>query len=160
MQERVLIALHTHILWCCMTQALFSRLVVAVDPSENANRAFEYALRLAKLYGASVTLVYAIEAPQTLESYVSNTEIRRLFHEEGRNLLDGLAKRAEESGVKSDTVLREGHPAQVILDAAKATSADMIVMGSRGLGGIKELLLGSVSRAVISHASVPVLIVK
>ncbi len=143
-----------------MAPALFSRLVVAVDPSENANRAFEHALSLAKLYGASVALVYAVEAPQTLESYVSNTEMRRLFYEEGRNLLDGFAKRAEGSGVKADTVLREGHPAQVILDAAKAAGADMIVMGSRGLGGIKGLLLGSVSHAVVSHAPVPVLIVK
>ncbi|WP_420835317.1 universal stress protein [Candidatus Nitrososphaera evergladensis] len=56
--------------------------------------------------------------------------------------------------------MKEGNPVKVILASAKETRSDLIVMGSSGTGGIKELLLGRVSHAVSNHASCPVLIVK
>jgi nucleotide-binding universal stress UspA family protein len=59
-----------------------------------------------------------------------------------------------------DYIIKEGNPSKVILASAKEIGADLIVMGSSGTGGFKELLLGNVSHAVSNHAACPVLIVK
>jgi len=82
--------------------------------------------------------------------------------DEARKFLDSLAERAQkEHGIKAELIWRAGHPAKVIIDIAEKTvGADLIVIGSRGLGGFKELLLGSVSHAVVNHARDPVLIVR
>ena len=63
-------------------------------------------------------------------------------------------------GITVETILEEGDPPKVILDTAKKFSANIIVIGSRGLSQIKELLLGSVSHSVTKHADIPVLVVK
>ena len=70
------------------------------------------------------------------------------------------AEIAKARGVKAETMLVRGHPARAILDAAKAKGTDLIVVGSRGLGGVKGLLLGSVSNAVVQNSKVPVMVVK
>ena len=57
-------------------------------------------------------------------------------------------------------MLIKGNPAEAILNAATSVTTDLIIIGSRGRGGIKELMLGSVSSAVVQHAKVPVLVVK
>jgi nucleotide-binding universal stress UspA family protein len=62
--------------------------------------------------------------------------------------------------LKVTTRLSEGHPADKIIELAEAEHCDLIVMGSRGLGGLKEMFLGSVSDKVADHASCPVLIVR
>jgi nucleotide-binding universal stress UspA family protein len=84
--------------------------------------------------------------------------------EEGRELLDRLKSRAQmQFAVKAgaiEFILREGNPSKVIVAVAKDTGSDLIVMRSSGTGGVKELLLGSVSHAVSHNAKCPVLIVK
>ena len=57
-------------------------------------------------------------------------------------------------------MLAKGHPAKIILYTAKAEKVDLVVVGSRGLGGMKGVLLGSVSSAVVQNAKVPVLVSK
>ena len=59
-----------------------------------------------------------------------------------------------------ERIIKKGHPSKVILDLSKSIGVDLIVVGSRGIGGVKEFLLGSVSHTIARHASVPVLIVK
>ena len=72
-----------------------------------------------------------------------------------------LRSAKEESNIKPELIWRVGHPAKVIIDLAeKPVGADLILMGSKGLGGFKEILLRSVSHAVVNHARVPVLIVR
>ncbi len=58
----------------------------------------------------------------------------------------------EEKSLKARAILKEGHPAHTIVTTAAEEGADMIVIGSRGLGGLKKVLLGSVSSAVIQEA--------
>lgn len=65
-----------------------------------------------------------------------------------------------DAGVKYRTELREGSPAGVLIDIAEEIGADMIVVGARGRGGFKEMLLGSVSSHVSHHAKIPVVIVR
>ena len=66
----------------------------------------------------------------------------------------------EKSDVRAIETVREGDPATAIVNAANRTDANLVVIGSRGLSGLKEKLLGSVSREVAEHTSCPVLIVK
>ena len=79
----------------------------------------------------------------------------------GRQVLERAADAARKAGVKRvDTTLDGGDPATAILDRAKKEKADMIVLGSRGFGDLKGLLLGSVSHKVASHANVTCVTVK
>src|SRR5262249_50314972 len=73
-------------------------------------------------------------------------------------LRDSVAKAgASEAGIEIRSIVREGNPVDVLLDESK--NADLLVVGTRGLGGFKELLLGSVSQQCAPHASCPVVIV-
>ncbi len=86
----------------------------------------------------------------------------KAFEEAARRLLaDAVSKPAGEAAdVSIEQVLREDHvPATALVAEAEAVDADLLVVGSRGLGGLRELLLGSVSHACCQHARCPVLVV-
>lgn len=142
----------------------FTKILVAVDRSECSKRAFEYALKLAKVQESKVITLHVVEplasAPET-HAAIHALEIAA--EGEAKKFLEGLVEGAQkEHGIKPELMWRVGHPAKVITEVSeeRAVGADLVVMGSRGLGGFKELLLGSVSHAVINHAKVPVLIVR
>jgi nucleotide-binding universal stress UspA family protein len=142
----------------------FSKILVPVDQSENSSRALEYALKLAKSTASKVVLLSVIQDIPSYsgESYVSIQELEKSFQESTKKYVDDLLKKAEmKYDIKAQGIVRQGgHPARIILDVAKSEGADLIIMGSRGMGSFKKMLLGSVSHAVISHATVPVLTVR
>jgi len=78
----------------------------------------------------------------------------------GAAVAEAAALRLRQSGVSADAVIRRGEPAAGILEAARDVGADLIVVGSRGLSGLKRLALGSVSRNVVAAAPVSVLVVR
>lgn len=144
----------------------FSKILVGIDQSEGSNRILEYAVRLSKLSGAKVYLVYVIEIPAAAGSFVGVSDLEKYLQEEAHKLLDrlvtGVAKKFNlgENIENVERIIKKGHPSKTILDLSKSIGVDLIVIGSRGLGSVKEFLLGSVSHAVSRHASIPVLIVK
>ena len=69
-------------------------------------------------------------------------------------------KNFEEKGIKATTLLKEGHPAETIAQVADEGDFDMVVIGSRGLGGLKKAFLGSISNAVVQQVDTKVLVVK
>ncbi len=71
-----------------------------------------------------------------------------------------VKSRLESEGLNAAVELLQGSPAEVILKYAKQHDVDVIVIGSRGLGGIREFVLGSVSHNVVQSARIPVLVVK
>lgn len=71
-----------------------------------------------------------------------------------------VKSRLEAEGLNATVELLQGSPAEIILNYAKEQDADVIVIGSRGLGGIREFVLGSVSHNVVQSARIPVLVVK
>lgn len=73
---------------------------------------------------------------------------------------DEVKSRLEAEGLNATVELLQGSPAEVILAYAKEHTVDVIVIGSRGLGGIREFVLGSVSHNVVQSARIPVLVVK
>jgi len=141
---------------------LLSQILVAVDSSEYAMKAFEYAIQLARIVNAKVFVVHVVQNPATAaDTLASVSELKTSFKNQGRELLASISSIAESKfGIRVETILEEGDPPKVILDTAKKFNANMIVIGSRGLSQIKELLLGSVSHSVAKHAEIPVLVVK
>ncbi|HQV58049.1 MAG TPA: universal stress protein [Ilumatobacteraceae bacterium] len=136
-----------------------SRIVVGIDGSETARRALRWALQEAAAWGASVDVVHAWELiqaqPQFGEFGVAAIE------EAASDLLSSEVRAALEQGAPRPTELRQlvgsDDAASAILSAAEG--ADLIVVGSRGRGGFKGLLLGSVSYRVLHDSPVPVVII-
>ena len=144
----------------------FSKILVGIDQSESSDLTFEYAIRLSKLSGAKIYLVYVIEIPKAARSFVGISDLEKYHEEEAQRFLDEIVMRVPKKFNLGDNIddmeriIKKGHPSKVILDLSESIGVDLIIVGSRGLGGVKEFMLGSVSHSVARHASVPVLIVK
>ncbi len=146
---------------------MFDRIMVALDGSDHADHALEAALAMAKRCEASVLLFHAL-APHPLPGDLSRLAdtaaremYRRLGAEAAEKILDSAEQRARAAGVASvDRIAAEGNPAPAIVETAKRERIDVIVVGTRGLTGLKELALGSVARNVTAMAGCPVLVVK
>ena len=133
------------------------RIVVGVDGSAPSAQALRWAVALARLTGQEVRAVSAWIPPT---AYGWGPIIDDADWEENARVV--LAEAVKETLDEADSALVgqeavHGHPAQVLLDAAKG--ADLLVVGNRGRGGFAGLLLGSVSRHVSAHAACPVLVV-
>jgi nucleotide-binding universal stress UspA family protein len=137
------------------------RILVALDGSQGSRKALRFALKLAKDSGYSISLLHVVpKLPTTKE------EVIRLIKEEigspeeaGERYLEEAKQIAEEEGVQvREVILKEGNPVEEILKAEKGY--DLVVVGSRGMGKVDRLLLGSVSSKLVVASSKPVLVVR
>jgi nucleotide-binding universal stress UspA family protein len=137
-----------------------SRVVVGVDGSDTAARALDWALEEGRLHGASVEVVHAWSVPYaSSEKFAAVAFDSTPLHDAARRTLDAAIESADTDGLAAPVVrtLTVGSPAACILEAA--AGADLVVVGSRGLGGFKGLVLGSVSYHIVHHATCPVVVV-
>lgn len=136
--------------------------LVAVDGSELSKKALRRVARLADVAaGDQVTLIHVVEPVSPFVRGMYKPELVESVKKIGEEILDEARAFCEdELGVACRTVLLHGHPPNKITKYAEENDVDVIVMGSRGLGGLKELFLGSVSHAVVQTAKLPVLIEK
>jgi nucleotide-binding universal stress UspA family protein len=132
-------------------------LLVAYDGSESARRALEETARLAH-NGVAVTVVSVAE-PLPQVGRAAAVPIPEEYEERKRELAEATAI-LKERGIEAAAVERHGDAATMILDEAEARDADLIVVGTRGLGTGKRWLLGSVSTKVLHHANCNVLVVR
>jgi nucleotide-binding universal stress UspA family protein len=135
-------------------------IVVGVDGSAGGRVALDVGIGLAQGYGAQVTIVY-VRHPQP--SFVGSPYARRAFStelEKARLALAEAESAGAEAGVAIETEEIDGDPAEQIIEVARLRKADLIVVGSRGLGMIAGALLGSVSSKVVHHADRPVLVAR
>ena len=137
-------------------------IVVGVDGSPSAQAALRFALDEARLRDADVRAVAVWHVPVAAygDGFVPpDPGLMAHLEAEARRTLEGaLAGVSEKASVASvESVVREGSPARVLLE--EAVDADLLVVGSRGLGGFRGLLLGSVSQQCSHHAPCPVVIV-
>ena len=141
---------------------MFSKILVPVDGSDNSLRAIEYAFFLIKKADSSVTAMHVIEKPPTVyvESQKLLNELLSNYRIESAKILDKCKQMAEKNGVKIETIIAEGDAASNITSYAAKENFDLIIIGSRGLGRFKEMVLGSVSNKVLHHTKSSVLIVK
>ncbi len=134
------------------------RLLVAVDGSANGRAAVEWSAGLAALTGARVLAVHALGLLERDEHGDVVPAQPRRAEVEARLRSDWCAPLSD-AVVTHECIVRDGDPVTVILGTADEYDVDMVVVGSRGLGGYPELLLGSTSTQVAQRSSRPVVIV-
>ncbi|MFB9330710.1 universal stress protein [Paenibacillus aurantiacus] len=142
---------------------LFSHVVVAFDGSVQAWRALEYAIKLAESGLAErLSVVHVYSAPYMVvpeATIYAPAELQKEMYDRAEALLAEAGKRTAHLPHASLTLM-QGSPADSLLQYADKNGAALIVIGSRGLGGLREFMMGSVSHNVVQHASVPVLVIK
>jgi len=135
------------------------KVMVAVDGSKNSLRAGKLAVNLAKNSGSLLIIVSVVVRPSYMRTgppYFSAA--RRLWHKKWNDQVLNLAR---SEGVKaSSLILQSSSVVKSLLDFAASKKVDLIVVGTRGLGTFKRLLIGSVSSAVVNHATCSVLVVR
>ena len=145
---------------------MFTRIVVGTDGSETAGEAVRQALDLAKLAGATLSIVSAyapvsarkvktqqLDAPADVQYEIGPREDVNL-------VLDTAAANARKEGIEVQTHAVEGDPAEGILSVAEETKADLIVVGNKGMTGARRFLLGSVPNNISHHAPCSVMVVR
>jgi len=157
----------------------FKRILVAIDLSPMATTVFDQALELAKKEGANLKLFHCLSwraleqdtllmvGAQVSYTVALDDELRRRrqkrLQEETQNTrawLQNCCKKAAEQGVSAEFDYNVGAPGSLICGAARNWGADLIVLGRRGLRGLTEVWLGSVSNHVVHHAPCSVLVVQ
>jgi nucleotide-binding universal stress UspA family protein len=143
-----------------------TKILLATDGSEEAELALLTAVDLAIRTDSELHVVHVggehhPDLPTLLEPRLFEERLREL-EQEAREVLEGQVKKVEEAGgTVAEAHLRMGGPPdQHIVELAEEIGAGLIAMGSRGLGGIRRALMGSVSDSVVSHAHCPVLVVR
>ncbi len=138
---------------------MFKNIVLAVDGSEYSYRALEYARSLAESYEAILWLVHVFSHTSDLLGYQDFEKLYAKRKSAGQAIIDEAQKLLGSTTFIVHGELLEGSEAEAILTVAENHQADLIVMGTRGFGAVKGLLVGSVSRKVIHLASCPVMVV-
>ncbi|MCI2414123.1 MAG: universal stress protein [Candidatus Aramenus sp.] len=137
---------------------MYRRILVGYDGSKQAHKALETALALAKYFGAKVTVVEAVPHPlDSPETYVKEdvkTKEKIIRHKEEVELL------GRTRGVKVEYKVIRGSPTLALSKVAEEENADLIVVGNRGIKGIKKLFVESVSSKVMESSRRSVLVVK
>jgi nucleotide-binding universal stress UspA family protein len=137
-------------------------IVAGVDGSGHSQRALRLAAFEAALRNGVLRVVSAWEVPAAVYSgvWASGVDLSAMFREAAQDIAASAASEVErlQPGLVLETRVRDGQPAAVLVE--EAADAAMLVVGSRGLGGFRSLLLGSVSEQVAHHATCPVLIVR
>jgi nucleotide-binding universal stress UspA family protein len=160
-----------------LSKSMFKRLLAAVDGSENSARASQAAVELAEKLKAELIVLHAITPPALYYHTETSPEgpvIEPPTHEKeidlyleyarrvGRGIVDPTVSEAKKRGitVKADLSEATASVVETIVNQADKENADLIIVGTRGLGGFKKLLIGSVSSGVVSHAHCPVLVIR
>jgi nucleotide-binding universal stress UspA family protein len=140
--------------------ANLEKILVATDFSDTAESGVDWALRIATENGAKLWVVHGLLLPSPTTDFVAPSPA---FFEELQHAalerLNQTGERAQLSGVEVEIDLRPGLPSQVIVEAATEHGVDLVVIGTRGLSGIRHLLLGSTAERVVQRSKCPVLTV-
>jgi len=161
------------------------KILYATDLSETAVHAFYYAVSLANMYGAGMTILHVLtEFPG--EEFITNMidtdtwqEIKNRNYSEARDQLIGKRRdraalkevleafteeakaNGEDQNFDTDEVLiKRGTPAEIIVETANELSCDLIVMGTHGHSAITDVLIGSTAKRVVRQSTIPVLVIR
>jgi nucleotide-binding universal stress UspA family protein len=137
---------------------MFKNIILAVDGSEYSLRALEYARSLAENYKATLWLVHVFSHTSDLLGYQDFEKLYARRKSAGQSILDAALEKLGDPSFEVQSELVEGSDAEAILTLAEKHEADLIVMGTRGFGAVKGLLVGSVSRKVIHLSKCPVMV--
>ena len=147
---------------------MFKNILVSIDGSDSAEKALEAAGDIAKQNDATLHLLHVVRdmqvplTPGIMEAYEKLQRQRHdVLRQAGEHLVNQAKRNMEAKGVKTvDTDIGSGDPASAIVNYAGRNKIDLIVLGSRGLGSVEGMLMGSVSRKVSNTAKTSCLVVK
>jgi nucleotide-binding universal stress UspA family protein len=147
---------------------MYKRILVTTDGSALSKKAVKNAVELASSVGAELVALHVV--PRYPTSYfeggvsLSHAEVGRIekqWAEQGQATVDAVREQAERAGVKARAAIaRSDLVAEAIVAAARKHKCDLVVMASHGRKGLKRLLLGSETQHVLTHSSVPVLVLR
>lgn len=138
---------------------IVERIVVGIDDSPGSCAAVQWVVDLAAALGATVFAVHAFEPLGHLDEIGPGTDFAAVRDLIEHRLRTEWCRPLSEAHVNFETVTKEGRPADVILAVAKEIDADLIVVGARRMGWLRELTLGSTSHRVLHEAHRPVTII-
>jgi len=146
---------------------VFKHILVPTDGSERSEQAVQLAVDLAKLHGARITGIHVVPDFHLMIAYegafdpATEEKIEREALAKAEDYLGYIRKTAQDASIPCDTVrATSDHPYDEIVKAAEQRGCDLIVMTSHGRRSIMSMLLGSETRKVLSHATIPVLVVR
>jgi len=140
---------------------MYNRILVPLDGSQHASRALEAAVGLIRnLKNAPNLAVLHVNTTISINEPPVGVDLEEHIREEGEKMLAPATASLSKQGIGFETYTKTGDPASVICKTAEEQHADLIIMGSRGIGLMSELLIGSVSHSVVQHAHCPVMIVR
>lgn len=141
---------------------MFTNILVPVDGSDNSYRALDAALLLSEKLSSNITVIHVMEQfPIThIGSEKLLSEVLETYKKENQDILSKCSEIATQKGLTIKTLLLQGNPASVILDYSKKEKFDLLIMGTRGLGKFKELILGSVSGKIVHHSPCAVMLIR
>ncbi len=137
------------------------RILVTHDGSKASDKALKKAVEIALKFESSITVLSVV--PELYLTELSDMDRQRILEtmtEETRNAMEKIRQSLAGKSMDVKIVLRQGDPAEKILETAKKMKVDLIVTGSHGRHGAKKFLLGSVSSRIVDYATIPVLVVK
>jgi nucleotide-binding universal stress UspA family protein len=139
---------------------MFETILVAVDGSKHSDAAFDVAVDIAQKYGSQLFVLHVFQGGTGSGTLVSSG-VEDANRSTGQQILNSYEAKVNERHLQNVRMLLQmGDAAQRIMETAREVKCGLVLMGSRGRGGFKELLLGSVSHKVTNHADYPVLVVK
>lgn len=141
---------------------MFTKILVPVDGSDNSYRALDAALFFSEKLGSKVAVVHVMEDVPILhiQSEKLLTELLEDYKKQLELILAKSSEIARKKGLTIQTKLLQGNPGSTILDFCEKEKYDIIIMGSRGLGKFKELVLGSVSSKIVHHSRSAVMLIR
>jgi nucleotide-binding universal stress UspA family protein len=143
-------------------QATPRRIVVGLDGSSGSARALDWAIAIAKPLDAEIVAVHVFQLVPSVPAVYGLAPVP--FSDEWQQQLRTEFEKEwcaplRTSGIAYRAIFEMGSPAPTLIGVAQREQADLIVTGTRGLGGFKELMLGSVSHQLVLHATVPVVVI-
>jgi nucleotide-binding universal stress UspA family protein len=136
--------------------ALISKILVAVDGSETSSKAAKMAIDLAEKNGADLIALYIV-APN-----INFSQAFYFAQENGQKIVDEVKREAvaKKLNVQTEVLMDVGAVSKAIVEYAENNNANLIVIGTRGISGIKRMLVGSTASEVIKYSHCPVMVVK
>lgn len=142
----------------------FSKILIAIDFSENSECAFDYALTLATKFNAELTIIHVINEPVDLRGFyvphISFEQLEKEIEESAVKMMDTFCKSKLGAFLNYKTSIVTGIPYDEITAAADKLDASLIVLGTHGRTGLDRLLFGSTAERVVRSAGCPVLTVR
>lgn len=146
---------------------MFKQLLIPLDGSPLAEKALPPALEIANRFNSEITLLRVIQPPYMLANVGSSnyaalfTALRDQAEEEAKSYLAIQQNSLRQQGYQVHAKMVNGDPvAEIILQIAEATQANMIVMSTHGRGGLGRWVYGSVADRILRHANIPVLLIR